>query len=419
MSPAFRNRFCRVIIVSLLELFLLGCSAFLAAQPGDVASGADSGVPPLSPLTATQASQPSPAGDQAGNSPPADNAFSGAAPDGSAGETSYENTTLTEDVTWRGTVLVRGYLVIASQATVRIEPGTVVRFMKSSILRQMPRLVVMGRIDVRGLPGRPVLFAPGDAVGGDAGWEGILLLSSEKRNRLEHVRIEGAVTGIEARFSNFSMTDATVIRSRNGMFLRDSVAKLVRVTLERCDTGLEALDSELDLRDGTFVHSRRGVAAVRSTLEMQEVKVKESERFGIDADECRIRMVSCEIAGNRGGVHLRGGVGQIAGSRFVGNREVGLDLVSSRIMIRQSLFADTRGDAVRLEDGQSAIWESSFMGNSGYNLANRGRENVSAVRNWWGSAGERDIAAKLHDGARNSRYGRIDFFPWLPEKPGR
>ena len=113
---------------------------------------------------------------------------------------SYENITLSEDVTWRGTVLIRGYLVIAPQATLRIEPGTVVRFMKSAITRQLPRLVIMGRIQCNGTAEKPVLFAPNftDAAKGD--WNGILLLASEKRNLFEHCRIEGSEIGLEALF---------------------------------------------------------------------------------------------------------------------------------------------------------------------------------------------------------------------------
>ena len=40
----------------------------------------------------------------------------------------YDGAVLTEDVTWRGSILVRGFVVVAPQATLRIEPGTVVRF---------------------------------------------------------------------------------------------------------------------------------------------------------------------------------------------------------------------------------------------------------------------------------------------------
>lgn len=409
-----RNRRYRLIIVSLFELFLLGCSNLLSAHPGKVDVASQCTIPSRSlsdhgadftPFKNYSGGDAKISADLHGNNPQK--------------EISYENTTLTEDVTWSGLVVVRGYLVIASQTTVRIEPGTVVRFMKSPILRQMPRLVVMGRIDCRGLPGQPVLFAPNDPGSAKAGWEGVLLLSSEKRNHLEHLRVEGAVTGIEARFSNFSMTDVTVTKSRTGMLMRDSVTQLTRVTLDNCDTGLEAFGSELELLDGTLAHNRRGVEVVRCKLSMQGVKVSMNRQRGITAAECRIRFVSCEIAGNGSGAYVNRGMGQIMGTRFVGNRLIGLDLVASRLMIRRSLFADTDGDAVRMDDGQSLILESAFHGNRGYNLVNHGREIISAVLNWWGSFRETEIADKLFDADRDAHYGKIIFSPWLPEKPAQ
>jgi hypothetical protein len=332
-------------------------------------------------------------------------------------EFSYENATLTEDVVWRGSVIVRGSLVIAPQATVRIEPGTVVRFMKSPIFRQAPRLVVLGRIECRGTSDRPVLFAP-NAVGELRGeWGGILLLSSEKRNRFESVRIEGATTGIDARFSNFEAIDTTVTRSSMGLLLRDSAIRLTRVTVANCETGLEAHDSGLDLRDSTLVHNRRGMVARRTTLILQAVAVRDSEQQGITADECRIRFSSCEFTGNSSGAQLSRSEGQIVKSRFVANRGIGLDLSASRLKIQQSLFAENSADGVRMDDGQSVIWESAFVHNSGHNLVNNGSESVSAVGNWWGSEQEMNIVNKLYDTSKNPLNGAIHVFPWLPERP--
>jgi hypothetical protein len=105
----------------------------------------------------------------------------------------YENATITEDVRWHGVVVVKGALVVAPQATLRIEPGTVVRFMASRGSRQLPRLVVMGRIEGIGTLDHPILFASRAAAPVNRGdWGGIVLLSSEKRNLLEQCRIEGA-----------------------------------------------------------------------------------------------------------------------------------------------------------------------------------------------------------------------------------
>ena len=333
------------------------------------------------------------------------------------GDSSYEDLTITEDMTWRGTVLVRGSLVVAPQATLRIEPGTVVRFMRSAIMQQTPRLVVLGRLQCIGTADKPVLLAPHflEAARGD--WGGVLFLSSEKRNQLENCRIEGADTAIEAHFSSFSAKGVTIARSGTGVLLRDSTATLSMAAISACETGLGSHDSELDLREATVTDNRRGIAAYRSTLVLASVKVTGSDQEGVLGEECRIRFSSCEVADNGVGALLKGGEGQVLMSRFVRNRNAGLHLAKARIKVQRCLFGDNLADGMRVEDGRGVVWASIFSGNGGYNLANAGSEVVSAVQNWWGSNDESMIVAKVFDASRDARRGAVIVAPWLAEKP--
>lgn len=334
------------------------------------------------------------------------------------GDISYENTTLTEDVTWRGTVLVRGWLVIASQATVRIEPGTVVRFMKSPILHQSPVLVVQGRIQCNGTKDRPVLFTSNYSEVARGDWDGILLLSSEKRNQFEHIRIEGAKTGLEAHFSTLLAKGVTITRSFTGMLLRDTTATLSAVDINECETGIKSHDSEVELRDSTLAANRWGIVARNSTVVLLSASLRDSKEQGLLADQCRIRFNSCDLSGNGGGARISGGEGQISATRFTRNRGVGLHLSGARIKIHQSQFADTNGDGIRMDDGRGVIWNCTFGGNSGYNLVNAGQEDICAVQNWWGNSQEDAISTKLFGAAQDARKGRITIAPWLQEKPG-
>lgn len=333
------------------------------------------------------------------------------------GDFSYENATLTEDVTWRGTVLVRGYLVIAPQATLRVEPGTVVRFMKSAILRQAPRLVVMGRLQCNGTVENPVLFAPNFAEAARGDWGGVLLLSSEKRNQCDNTRFEGAETAIEAHFSTFTAKGVTISRAGTGFLLRDSVVALTTAVISDCENGIEAHDSELDLREGSLANNRKGIAAYRSSLALTTVNVKGSEKQGVVANECRVKFNMCDLELNGVGALLKGGEGQVLMSRFEKNADVGLHLSGARIKVQRCLFADNQGDGMRMDDGRGVVWASAFSGNGGYNLANNGQEDISAVQNWWGSNDEATIAAKLLISSKDTRFGAIAYSPWLAEKP--
>lgn len=333
------------------------------------------------------------------------------------GDFSYENATLTEDVTWRGTVLVRGYLVIAPQATLRVEPGTVVRFMKSAILRQAPRLVVMGRLQCNGTVENPVLFAPNFAEAARGDWGGVLLLSSEKRNQCDNSRFEGAETAIEAHFSTFTAKGVTISRAGTGLQLRDSVVALTTAVISDCETGIEAHDSELDLREGILANNRKGIAAYRSSLALTTVNVRGSEKQGVVANECRVKFNMCDLELNGVGALLKGGEGQVLMSRFEKNADVGLHLSGARIKVQRCLFADNQGDGMRMDDGRGVVWASAFSGNGGYNLANNGQEDISAVQNWWGNNDETTIAAKLLISSKDTRFGAIAYSPWLAEKP--
>lgn len=407
-SPNHINPF--LLVCLLCAALLSGCTLIHAGErplsAREVVSAAPAAVPETLPPV-----RPTPA-------PAASPAYPEARPVVSQGDYSYENATITEDVVWSGTVLVRGYLVIAPQATVRVEAGTVVRFMTSALSRQAPRLVVMGRLHCDGAPGRPVLFAPNSVRHQRGEWGGILLLSSEKRNQLDHLRIEGAGTGIEAGFSTFSATDLSVSRCTVGLLLRDSGASLTRSSVSDCETGLDVRDSELDLREGSVNNNQRGMVVRGGSLVLHGVTLAENRQGGLTALDCRIAVSSCRlIANGTAGARLEGSEGRISGSRFTANRGVGLDLVSSRLRVRGCLFSGTAGDGMRVDDGRCLVWDSAFENNSGYNLAVSGHDRVTAVGNWWGSGQESSIAGKLLDGATDRRRGSVEFFPWLTMRP--
>ena len=331
-------------------------------------------------------------------------------------EISYENATITEDITWNASVLVRGYLVVAPQATLKIEPGAVVTFAKSTVSEQLPRLVIRGRMEALGLTDQPILFIS-KTSGKNPGWEGILFLSSEKRNILKHVRIEGAVAGVEARFSRVEINNATIVRSRTGALLRDSVVDLTQTNLNNCNIALESYDSELKMNEGVLANNNKGIAVSGGSLEMSGIMIKMNKEGAVSADKCRMNMTSCDITGNTGGVRLLESNGQITRTAFTDNRDFALALHSSRFKISESRFINNRGNAISMDNAQSSVLDNSFEGNSGYNFFYSGEDDASAVRNWWGASNEKEISEKLFDGKIESRYGRIRFSPWLSEKP--
>jgi len=330
---------------------------------------------------------------------------------------SYENATLTEDVTWRGTVLIKGALVVAPQATLRIEPGTTVRFARVEGGLRKARLVVMGRIQSIGTAERPILFSVDAHTPVKGDWGGILLLSTEKHNQFEHTAIEGAETGLEACFSALTAKSVRVFLSKTALALRDSVVSVEASSFSACETGIEVHDGEFELRDSSVSTNRLGMHLSRSSVVLVSTSVTDNGQQGILADECRLRISSCSISSNGGGAEVTGGEGLIFMTRFMRNNDTALHLGSARMKVNRSLFADNDHDALRVEDGRATVWGCAFRGNGGFNLYNAGREDMVAVQNWWGANEEKIISSKIFDGSHDPRFGTAQLFPWLSNQP--
>lgn len=326
--------------------------------------------------------------------------------------------TVTEDMVLRGTVLVKGSLVVAPQATLRIEAGTVVRFAAEPVSMLPSRLIIQGRIVANGTTQQPVVLAPAltEAVAGD--WGGVVLLNSEKKNSFEHCRIEGAQTGISAHFSRFTAKGLVVTQSQWGIELYDSEASLQGCTLYRCEVGLKLTDSELDVKDSTVRENRQGFVAQRSSFTMSNNKITNNSQEGAFTEQSRFRITGSLFAENRTGARFVGGDGQLFLCSFQRNREHGAELRAVRIKIRSSSFVYNTGAGLILENARGILTGSVIAENLNSNLKNEGREAFAAELNWWGSSDPQRIAAGILDAARREDgSGLVQFVPFLKERP--
>lgn len=328
----------------------------------------------------------------------------------------YDGAVLTEDVTWRGSILVKGFVVVAPQATLRIDPGTVVRFAATAD-QQLPNLVIQGRLHAAGTSERPIVLTSDRSRPARGSWGGIVLLSTEKRNLLERCRIEYAETGIDLRFSTITLNAVSIVQTQTALLSHDGVVKMTGSIVSDSETGIEIYSSELDGKDTTVASCQRGCVLNKSAVVLASPKIMNNQLTGLEADECRIKITGGEFSGNTLGARIKGGEGQIVMSRFLRNRQTALHLIGSGIKIQRCLFAENSQDALRTEDGMALLLNNAFSSNGGFNLYNAGREVVSARQNWWGTTDQLLIGQKIYDEARDKNTGTVHIFPWLNEKP--
>lgn len=330
--------------------------------------------------------------------------------------TVYDGAVLTEDATWRGSILVRGSVVVAPQTTLRIDPGTTVRF-AATASQQQPTLIVHGRFQASGTAERPILLLPDRSRAIRGGWGGVVLISSEKRNILEHCRIEYAETGIDIRFSTVSLKSVSIVQARTALLSHDGNIQMSGGTVSDSDTGIEIYNSEFEGRDTTVSSCQRGALMNKSGVVLTGCKFISNIQSGFEAEECRIRIQGGEFSDNALGARIQGGEGQIAMSHFRRNRQTALHLTGTRSKIQRCLFAENLQQALQVDDGRALLLNNAFSANGGYNLYNAGREVVSARQNWWGTADHLLIRQKIHDSTRDKNVGVVNFSPWLIEKP--
>lgn len=330
----------------------------------------------------------------------------------------YEGVILTEDVTWSGSILVRGFVLVAPNVTLRIDPGTVVRFAAAADGQgQLPGLVVQGRIHAAGTSEQPIVFTSDQSSPVRGSWGGIALLSTEKRNIMEHCRIEYPETGIDLRFSTIVLQSVSIVQAHTALMSHDGVVGMTGGVILDSEIGIEGYNSEFDGRETTISSCKRGCFLNKSAVVFAAVNIMNNQETGLETEDCRIKITGGEFSGNSHGASIKGGEGQIVMSRFLRNRQTALHLRGSRIKIQRCLFADNIQDGLRIEDGLALFLNNAFSSNGGYNLYNAGHEVISARMNWWGSTDRLQIWQKIYGMQQNKNAGAVHVLPWLNEKP--
>ena len=331
---------------------------------------------------------------------------------------SYRNQTISEDLVWRGEVLIEGGVIIAPQATLTVEAGTIVRFRRADEDGGgNPLLLVQGRILAAGTKERPVLFTSifVEPLAGD--WQGIVVMASEKKNLLENCRITGAETGIEALFSTITLKNTFFASCVTGARFQDCLAVMTGGGASSCGVGLNLLQSEADLRDGNFSANRQAVVAVETSLYLGGATFSGNDQEALQAENSRIRVNGNSFSFNGSGISLSLCEGSVAANRIMKNRDCGLSLARSRVKVTGNEIVENGKHGLRVEDGKGAAWGNTFAANGEFDIYNAGTDDFKALGNWWGDAMTSAIAPRIYDQRSNPGRGRVLYLPVLRSKP--
>jgi len=296
----------------------------------------------------------------------------------------YHDRFLTEDTVWRGEVTVEGTVTVAPQATLRIEPGTTVRFVSSASSPGL--LMVQGRLFAVGGAEAPIVLTGASATAQRGAWQGVLLLGTEKKNVVEYCRIEGAATALEALYSTVALKKVSISRSATGARFHESYVTVEGGSVSDCGTAMVLRDSEVEIYRAALSRNGQGIAGNGGSLYLSESDLSGNTSTALLGQTMRLKIAGSTVNDNGSGFILSGCEGAVTASKFTGNRELALALLHSPMRISGNDIGRNPGTGLLVDDGSAVAWGNSFFENGVYDLYNAGKEEFRAPANRW--AGE-------------------------------
>ncbi len=176
------------------------------------------------------------------------------------------------DTTWKGSCRVNGRVTVKEGATLRIEPGAVIRFGPNAGLH------IHGRLEAAGTSAAPILLGPDDESGKQT-WQGLTLFGSGTA-AVSNGRIDRAPTGIAISGGLAELTDSQVTGCDKAIEATSDAG----VVLNRCRiTGnregvLMTMASTMAIVDSVFEGNT--IVSVNSGLATNGVKITGSTFIG-------------------------------------------------------------------------------------------------------------------------------------------
>ncbi len=204
-----------------------------------------------------------------------------------------KNSTLTDDETWSGEILVTGDVDVPKGITLTINAGTVVKFRHYRGYREVYKrlgMTVSGTLKAVGTPENQIWFTSDakDAINGD--WRMIRFMNAEKESRIKYAILEFAQQGINMWNSSPTISHS-IVRWNNweGIYLESYCEPLIEYCLIY-ENGYNGIAMEqfnnATLQYNTIWRSgTNGVHIDASTARVEHSIVKENHANGLSVDD--------------------------------------------------------------------------------------------------------------------------------------
>ena len=300
--------------------------------------------------------------------------------------------TLHNDVSWtpeHGVIIVDGPLTISSEASLRIEPGTIVKFINSN-----SGIIAKGSLEIYGTPSEPVIFTSflDDTADGDTNadgdsttpswydWQGITINGSGSAV-LESLEIRHASTAINADATEASLVLRNTTLSDSGMGIY-VYSPFVDIKADNCLIANNA-------KTGIFVRADSREVFRNCTIVGNGFQGSGWYGAGIHLGGANLSLENCIVAFNANGLHHTGDPPELAIRNSIFHNPDGTEIYGlSNTILQQNgniasnpLFVNHTEGNYELNAGSPAIDAAHGISSLAQDILGRSRYDDSGVPN--------------------------------------
>lgn len=207
-----------------------------------------------------------------------------------------------------GIYIVSRTTLVSGDATLVIEPGTIVAFDENK------KLGVEGRLVARGNESQPIVFTSNKTIKSPGDWDSIIFYNtSDPSSVIDYIEIEYSREGLTLKGASPAVTNSTFSNNTVRAIYAESSTSLIKNNTilkgggEILPYGIYSTQSNLTLEKNTIQGMNVGVYMLRSNISMEGNLVTNCESFGILAKSTFLNSTNESVVGNRNGVKLESG----------------------------------------------------------------------------------------------------------------
>ena len=191
------------------------------------------------------------------------------------GQQSYGDHVIVTDTTWSGEVEIEGVVVVGRKATLKIEPGTIIRLKKIDRNNDGigdSEIRVLGRILATGSPEEPIRFESAEENPRPKDWSYLLIFTSGKKNTLSYCEFRHGFSGVQVHFSTAEITNSLFEDNNEGLRFGRAKLSIENNIFTGNDVGIRftRMEGPVIIKHNQINNNRIGVFLVPSGQNIQD-----------------------------------------------------------------------------------------------------------------------------------------------------